>query len=181
MLRNTKKKNTNRDHFALLVNNKILTKKQNTTQTLDNKLISELLASFIEPILTKDTNTMEVDPIAESLTNNLDKEKGSETLTLENTIQKTIISINKTLLINFIANSNEFIDDQENLSSSLYESSSSSNHDLHKIYNSFCNESSFYPIYSQLSNKSLLADIKVEQELLCKRILYNSSILKLNN
>ncbi|CAG8679981.1 13938_t:CDS:1 [Funneliformis caledonium] len=96
MLRNIGRKNTNHDYFTSLVSNKVLTKKQNTTQTVDSNLIVEYPTTFTESIVTKNTNTMEVNPVAKSSTNNFNKEKGPEIFTLETSAQKTTMSINES-------------------------------------------------------------------------------------
>jgi hypothetical protein len=44
---------------------------------------------------------------------------------------------------------------QENISPPSYETSSNSDHNLHKIYNNFYNGTSFCPTYSQISNKPI--------------------------
>ncbi|CAG8758704.1 11988_t:CDS:1, partial [Funneliformis caledonium] len=63
-----------------------------------NDLTIEHLNVPITPILLKDTNTMEVDPVKESLTNNLNKGKSLEiiTSTSETTTLKLTMSIDKS-------------------------------------------------------------------------------------
>ncbi|CAG8736023.1 15193_t:CDS:1 [Funneliformis caledonium] len=88
------RKNTNYDCLTSSVNNKVLIKMQNMNQTLDKELTLNLPIS-IEPIITKDTNTIEINSVEKSSTNNFDKGKDPETLTLKTTVQKTIMNIDE--------------------------------------------------------------------------------------
>src|SRR4051794_30852912 len=96
MPKNSGRKNTNRGRSASPVFNKPLTKKPNTTQTTDSKLIVETPQIPTTPVLEQETSTMEVDPVEETSTKSLDKGKSLETVLPKSTTPKLTTSVDES-------------------------------------------------------------------------------------
>ncbi|CAG8774148.1 7546_t:CDS:1, partial [Funneliformis caledonium] len=63
-----------------------------------DELTLKLLTTLYEPIITKNTNIIEVDSVEKNSNNSFNKEKNSEIFTLETTAQKTTISFDTSIL-----------------------------------------------------------------------------------
>ena len=102
MPKKTERKNTNRGRSASPISDKLSKKKQNTLQTSDNDLSLTYVKEPLVTVLPAETNTMEVDLVEESSSNNLNKGKGPETLISTSTTYDTGATKRKASVIGYL-------------------------------------------------------------------------------